>query len=66
MDTASINMDEIFNPQSVAVIGVSPRLDNLGRNIVANLVEFGFSGIVYAVGPAGGAIENAPDLPLYQ
>ena len=51
-------MDEIFNPQSVAVIGVSPRADNLGRNIVANLVEFGFNGVVYAVGPSGGAIET--------
>jgi acetyltransferase len=51
-------MDQIFNPQSVAVIGVSPRADNLGRNIVANLVEFGFNGLVYAVGPAGGAIET--------
>jgi acyl-CoA synthetase (NDP forming) len=51
-------MDEIFNPQSVAVIGVSPKADNLGRNIVANLVEFGFNGVVYAVGPAGGAIET--------
>jgi acetate---CoA ligase (ADP-forming) len=32
-------MREIFYPSSVAVIGVSPKPDNLGRNIVANLVE---------------------------
>ena len=47
-------MREIFYPNSVAVIGVSPKPDNLGRNIVANLVEYGFNGIVYAVGPSGG------------
>src|SRR3990172_9422316 len=51
-------MHAIFSPHSVAVIGVSSKVDNLGRNIVANLVEFGFSGVVYAVGPAGGAIET--------
>jgi len=51
-------MQEIFYPLSVAVIGVSSKPDNLGRNIVANLVEYGFSGIVYAVGPSGGMIET--------
>jgi acetate---CoA ligase (ADP-forming) len=51
-------MREIFYPQSVAVIGVSERVTNLGRNIVANLIEFGFNGAVYAVGPAGGTIET--------
>ena len=51
-------MREILYPRSVAVIGVSPKPDNLGRNIVANLVEFDFEGIVYAVGPSGGVIET--------
>lgn len=51
-------MREIFYPISVAVVGVSAKADNLGRNIVANLVEYGFNGIVYAVGPNGGRIET--------
>ncbi len=51
-------MDELFYPRSVAVIGVSAKPDNLGRNIVANLIEYGFDGIVYAVGPSGGVIET--------
>ncbi len=51
-------MREIFFPTSVAVIGVSSKPSNLGRNIVGNLVEYGFSGIVYAVGPSGGTIET--------
>jgi acetyltransferase len=51
-------MHEIFYPRSVAVVGVSARQDNLGRNIVANLIEFGFDGIVYAVGHRGGVIET--------
>jgi acyl-CoA synthetase (NDP forming) len=51
-------MREIFYPTSVAVIGVSAKPDNLGRNIVGNLVEYGFKGVVYAVGPSGGTIET--------
>lgn len=51
-------MREFFYPNSVAVIGVSEKPDNLGRNIVANLIEYGFTGIVYAVGPRGGVIET--------
>ncbi|MCC7130687.1 MAG: acetate--CoA ligase family protein [Anaerolineae bacterium] len=51
-------MREFFYPSSVAVIGVSAKPTNLGRNIVANLVEYDFNGIVYAVGPSGGAIET--------
>lgn len=51
-------MREFFYPTSIAVIGVSPRPTNLGRNIVANLVNYGFNGIVYAVGPSGGMIET--------
>ncbi|MGW8225017.1 MAG: acetate--CoA ligase family protein, partial [Anaerolineales bacterium] len=51
-------MREIFYPASIAVIGVSAKPTNLGRNIVANLVEYGFNGIVYAVGPSGGMIET--------
>ncbi|MCB2178597.1 acetate--CoA ligase family protein [bacterium] len=51
-------MREIFYPESVAVIGVSAKPDNLGRNIVGNLVEYGFNGVVYAVGPSGGTIET--------
>lgn len=51
-------MREFFYPTSIAVIGVSSRPTNLGRNIVANLVNYGFNGIVYAVGPSGGMIET--------
>ncbi len=47
-------MKKLFYPKSVAVIGVSPNPRNLGRNIVLNLIDFGFDGIVYAVGANGG------------
>lgn len=49
-------MRNIFYPRSVAIVGVSAKLTNLGKNILLNLVDFGFDGIVYAVGPNGGMI----------
>jgi len=49
-------MREIFYPNSIAVVGVSSKPTNLGRNILHNLIDFGFQGIVYAVGPSGGII----------
>lgn len=49
-------MKGIFYPRSVAVVGVSAKPDNLGRNIMLNLIDFGFDGIVYPVGPSGGTI----------
>lgn len=49
-------MRDVFYPSSVAVIGVSSKPDNLGRNIMLNLIDFGFEGVVYPVGPSGGVI----------
>ena len=46
----------LFEPGTVAVIGVSEGEDNLGRQISANLGRFGFDGIIYEVGPRGGQI----------
>ena len=43
-------MKRIFYPDSIVVIGVSERPDNLAKNIVGNLVSFNFKGSIYAVG----------------
>ncbi|MBA4392624.1 MAG: hypothetical protein C0407_03630 [Desulfobacca sp.] len=49
-------MKHFFYPSCVAVIGVSNSPDNLGRNIVSNLIEFQFTGQFFAVGPKGGVL----------
>jgi len=49
-------MNKFFRPNSVAVIGVSEKPTNMARNIVTNLQEFAYDGIIYAVGPKGGKI----------
>ena len=49
-------MHNLFNPERVAVIGVSERPENLGRLIMANIVRFNFTGEVFPVGPRGGTV----------
>ena len=39
-------MKDVFYPSSVAVVGVSSNPDNLGRNIMLNLIDFGFDAVV--------------------
>jgi acetate---CoA ligase (ADP-forming) len=62
-------MKQFFNPQSVAVVGVSENPDNLGQNIVNNLLKYGFRGKIFPVGPKGGRVfdlrifPSLPDLP---
>ena len=53
-------MKQFYYPDSVAIIGVSPRPGNLGRNIAANLKTFGFQGPVYYVSPRGGEFKGQP------
>ncbi|RLC63937.1 MAG: hypothetical protein DRI48_08025 [Chloroflexi bacterium] len=55
-------MNKIFYPDRVAVIGVSERPDNLAANIVKNLLEFGYSGEIYAVGLEKGEVYGVPVL----
>lgn len=43
-------MDTLLNPASVLVVGVSNRPGNLGRNIVRNLVDFGYGGQIFLYG----------------
>lgn len=53
-------MKQFYYPDSVAIIGVSPRPGNLGRNIAANMRTFGFTGLVYYVSPRGGEFKGQP------
>jgi len=45
-----------FYPKNIAVIGVSSDAKNLGKNIVLNLLMFGYKGEILSVGPRGGVI----------
>ena len=51
-------VDTIFYPNSVAIIGVSERPDNLAANIIRNLLAFRYSGDIHAVGLQEGAVHG--------
>ncbi len=53
-------MKRIFYPNSIVVIGVSDRPDNLARNIIANLKIFDYKGDLYAVGREPGEVYGVP------
>jgi acetyltransferase len=53
-------MQRIFYPESIVVIGVSERPENLARTIVANLCAFGYKGKLFAVGLREGIVQGIP------
>ena len=53
-------MKRIFYPDSIVVIGVSERPDNLARYIIANLRTFQYQGDLYAVGLRKGEVYDIP------
>jgi acetyl coenzyme A synthetase (ADP forming)-like protein len=44
-------LDGLFRPRSIAIIGASRRPGSIGHEIVAKLVEGGFTGPVYPINP---------------
>jgi acetate---CoA ligase (ADP-forming) len=47
------DIQKMFYPDSVAVVGASANPKNMGRNIVQNLITWGFEGDIYPVNPRG-------------
>ena len=50
------NLDKLFNPKSVAVIGASRRPEAVGHLVLRNLLTSGFDGPVMAVNPKAESI----------
>ena len=45
------NLEALFHPKSIAVIGASSRPDSIGAKVLANVVDGGFAGDIYPVNP---------------
>ena len=70
------NLEKLFRPRSVALIGASDRPGSIGAVVMRNLLASGFAGPIYAVNPAHASIagrrayasvadlDEAPDLAL--
>jgi acetyl coenzyme A synthetase (ADP forming)-like protein len=51
---------ELFQPNSVAVLGASRNPGKVGFSVFTNLITSGFPGEVYGVNPAGGEVLGRP------
>ncbi len=60
---AGDSLDAIFRPRSVAVVGASRRANQIGNQIVRNLVEGGFTGPVYPVNPSAPVVHSMHCFP---
>ena len=56
-------MKEFFYPESVAVIGASDSPYNLGRIVIENMVNSGFTNSVFPVGKGNGPVHEKPIYP---
>ncbi|MBI4644509.1 MAG: bifunctional acetate--CoA ligase family protein/GNAT family N-acetyltransferase [Deltaproteobacteria bacterium] len=45
------DLDNLFNPEAVAVIGASEKDPSIGRSLVQNLQKAGFPGTIYPINP---------------
>jgi acetyltransferase len=48
---SAINLDKIFRPKSIAVVGASQRAGSIGSAIMHNLIHEGYPGKVYPINP---------------
>lgn len=48
--------NELFNPQSIALVGASHLPGKLGFDILSNLKNLGFKGKIYPINPKGGEV----------
>ncbi|MHA2100239.1 MAG: acetate--CoA ligase family protein [Candidatus Kariarchaeaceae archaeon] len=59
------NLDVMFHPQSIAVVGASRREGSIGKAILKNIIDFGYEGTVYPVNPNADSVNSIkchPDL----
>ena len=52
------SLDALFRPRAIAVVGASRRQNQIGHQIVRNLVEGGFTGPVYPVNPTATVVHS--------
>jgi acetyltransferase len=59
-------LESIFNPQRIALIGVTSNPKSVGGKVLSNLVGSGFRGVVYPVNPDFEAVMGIPCFPGLQ
>jgi acetyl coenzyme A synthetase (ADP forming)-like protein len=57
------NLDAIFSPESVAIIGASNAPGKVGHDIFANIIKGGFKGTLYPVNPHSKSVLSVKTYP---
>lgn len=57
------SLDPTLSPKSIAVVGTSRSPTTIGHQILANLVNYGFTGTVYPVNPSAASIHSIKAWP---
>jgi len=56
-------LDKLFYPQSIAVIGASSRKGTLSYELVNNLINYGYKGCIYPVNPNAPSVHSIKAYP---
>ena len=56
-------LDCIFKPRSVAVIGASTRKGTIGRELLRNMIDYEFNGMIFPVNPKAEYIQSIKTYP---
>ncbi len=57
------NLEKIFNPRRIAVVGASNKEGSVGYTLLRNLVGSGFDGVIYPVNPKHEAVQGIQAYP---
>lgn len=52
------NLDRVFNPKRVAIVGASDKTSSVGYAVLNNMIGGGFHGVVYPVNPKREAVQG--------
>lgn len=52
------NLDKIFNPHRMAVIGASSNPGTVGYSVLRNMINASFTGVVYPVNPKRESVQG--------
>ncbi len=66
MNRRENDLEKCFYPRNLAIVGVSPDKANLGKNIVGNLLAFGYEGEILSIGLRGGVVFGQRIYPSLQ
>lgn len=56
----TFDLDALFSPKSVAIIGASAVPGKVGHSVLSNMIQAGFAGKIYPVNPKGGDMLGLP------